>query len=73
MSVFTEVPQAVPVAVFKLSSDFREDQNPNKVNLGVGGKMMLRSGRGTRQQVKRTVTKSSSVIFLNLNPYVKKP
>ncbi|XP_064173354.1 aspartate aminotransferase, cytoplasmic [Anguilla rostrata] len=36
MSVFTEVPQAVPVAVFKLTADFREDKDPNKVNLGVG-------------------------------------
>lgn len=37
MSIFGEVPQAAPVAVFKLSADFREDQNPSKVNLGVGG------------------------------------
>jgi len=37
MSIFGEVPLAAPVAVFKLSADFREDQNPNKVNLGVGG------------------------------------
>ncbi|XP_052006370.1 aspartate aminotransferase, cytoplasmic-like [Xyrauchen texanus] len=36
MSIFAEVPEAAPVAVFKLSADFREDQNPNKVNLGVG-------------------------------------
>ncbi|XP_036402799.1 aspartate aminotransferase, cytoplasmic [Megalops cyprinoides] len=36
MSVFAEVPQAVPVAVFKLTADFREDKDPNKVNLGVG-------------------------------------
>ncbi|KAJ8284690.1 hypothetical protein COCON_G00035400 [Conger conger] len=36
MSVFNEVPQAAPVAVFKLTADFREDKDPNKVNLGVG-------------------------------------
>ncbi|KAJ8404922.1 hypothetical protein AAFF_G00333090 [Aldrovandia affinis] len=36
MSVFGEVPQAAPVAVFKLSADFREDNDPHKVNLGVG-------------------------------------
>uniref|UniRef100_A0AAZ3S261 Aspartate aminotransferase n=1 Tax=Oncorhynchus tshawytscha TaxID=74940 RepID=A0AAZ3S261_ONCTS len=30
------VPQATPVAVFKLSNDFKEDPNPMKVNLGVG-------------------------------------
>uniref|UniRef100_A0A673G7A4 Aspartate aminotransferase n=1 Tax=Sinocyclocheilus rhinocerous TaxID=307959 RepID=A0A673G7A4_9TELE len=36
MSIFGEVPQAAPVAVFKLTADFREDQNPSKVNLGVG-------------------------------------
>ncbi|XP_051504436.1 aspartate aminotransferase, cytoplasmic-like [Myxocyprinus asiaticus] len=36
MSIFAEVPEAAPVAVFKLTADFREDQNPNKVNLGVG-------------------------------------
>ncbi|KAF6739475.1 Aspartate aminotransferase, cytoplasmic [Oryzias melastigma] len=36
MSVFGEVPQAPPVAVFKLTADFREDSHPQKVNLGVG-------------------------------------
>lgn len=37
MSIFSEVPQAAPVAVFKLTADFREDQCSSKVNLGVGG------------------------------------
>ncbi|KAM9314456.1 aspartate aminotransferase, cytoplasmic-like [Pholidichthys leucotaenia] len=36
MSVFSDVPQATPVAVFKLTADFREDSHPQKVNLGVG-------------------------------------
>ncbi|XP_059179795.1 aspartate aminotransferase, cytoplasmic [Centropristis striata] len=36
MSIFCEVPQAAPVAVFKLSQDFANDQFPHKVNLGVG-------------------------------------
>nr|XP_020479418.1 aspartate aminotransferase, cytoplasmic-like [Monopterus albus] len=36
MSVFSDVPQASPVAVFKLTADFREDSHPLKVNLGVG-------------------------------------
>lgn len=38
MSIFSDVPQAPPVAVFKLTADFREDGHPQKVNLGVGGK-----------------------------------
>lgn len=37
-SMFAEVPQAPPVLVFKLTADFREDPDPRKVNLGVGGK-----------------------------------
>lgn len=37
-SIFTEVPQVQPVLVFKLTADFREDPDPRKVNLGVGGK-----------------------------------
>jgi len=36
MSVFSSVPLANPVAVFKLSADYRADTNPKKVNLGVG-------------------------------------
>nr|UYI29293.1 aspartate aminotransferase [Trachinotus ovatus] len=36
MSIFSDVPQAPPVAVFKLTADFREDSHPQKVNLGVG-------------------------------------
>nr|XP_033799331.1 aspartate aminotransferase, cytoplasmic [Geotrypetes seraphini] len=35
-SVFSGVPAAAPVAVFKLTADFREDCDPRKVNLGVG-------------------------------------
>nr|XP_020457455.1 aspartate aminotransferase, cytoplasmic [Monopterus albus] len=36
MSIFCKVPQAAPVAVFKLTQDFTKDQFPTKVNLGVG-------------------------------------
>jgi len=36
MSIFAEVPLAPPVAVFKLTADYRSDENPKKVNLGVG-------------------------------------
>uniref|UniRef100_A0A8C6SKY4 Aspartate aminotransferase n=1 Tax=Neogobius melanostomus TaxID=47308 RepID=A0A8C6SKY4_9GOBI len=36
MSTFTDVPQAPPVAVFKLTADFKDDPHPQKVNLGVG-------------------------------------
>lgn len=39
MSIFSDVPQAPPVAVFKLTADFREDDHLQKVNLGVGGKV----------------------------------
>uniref|UniRef100_A0A8B9NMK5 Aspartate aminotransferase n=1 Tax=Accipiter nisus TaxID=211598 RepID=A0A8B9NMK5_9AVES len=35
-SIFTAVPRAPPVAVFKLTADFREDGDARKVNLGVG-------------------------------------
>ncbi|XP_051002561.1 aspartate aminotransferase, cytoplasmic [Acomys russatus] len=35
-SVFAQVPQAPPVLVFKLTTDFRDDPDPRKVNLGVG-------------------------------------
>lgn len=36
-SIFSAVPRAPPVAVFKLTADFREDGDSRKVNLGVGG------------------------------------
>ncbi|XP_030058780.1 aspartate aminotransferase, cytoplasmic [Microcaecilia unicolor] len=35
-SIFAAVPAAPPVAVFKLTADFRQDFDPRKVNLGVG-------------------------------------
>ncbi|XP_069610096.1 aspartate aminotransferase, cytoplasmic [Ranitomeya imitator] len=35
-SIFASVPQAPPVAVFKLTADFRADGDSRKVNLGVG-------------------------------------
>lgn len=46
MSLFSDVPQAPPVAVFKLTADFREDSHPQKVNLGVGGKSRQQSANG---------------------------
>ncbi|KAL4612884.1 aspartate aminotransferase, cytoplasmic [Arapaima gigas] len=36
MSVFSHVPQAAPVAIFKLTTDFQQDSHPKKVNLGAG-------------------------------------
>lgn len=36
-SLFAAVPLAAPVVIFKLTSDFKEDPSPHKVNLGVGG------------------------------------
>lgn len=50
MSVFSEVPQAAPVAVFKLTNDFNNDQFPQKVNLGVGGKLSVKSSSRDKQR-----------------------
>lgn len=36
-SVFADLAVAPPDAVFLVSSKFREDANPKKVNMGVGG------------------------------------
>lgn len=36
MSYFSNVQLAPPVAVFKLSADYRADSNSKKINLGVG-------------------------------------
>lgn len=49
MSVFSEVPQAAPVAVFKLTNDFNNDPFPQKVNLGVGGKLSGKSSSRDKQ------------------------
>ena len=43
-SIFTAVPRAPPVAVFKLTADFREDGDARKVNLGVGGESAASPG-----------------------------
>lgn len=37
-SVFQSVESVAPIEVFKLTADYRADPNPQKVNLGVGGK-----------------------------------
>ena len=34
--MFSEIPAAPPIEVFKLSADYQADQTPNKVSLGVG-------------------------------------
>lgn len=43
-STFSAVPRAPPVAVFKLTADFREDGDARKVNLGVGGESAASPG-----------------------------
>jgi len=35
-SLFCDVPQAPPVAVFQLTEDYKADNSPKKINLGVG-------------------------------------
>jgi len=35
-SMFSEIPAAPPIEVFKLSADYQADETPNKVSLGVG-------------------------------------
>lgn len=35
-SCFANIQAAPPIAVFKLTADYKNDQNPNKINLGVG-------------------------------------
>lgn len=37
MSVFNVVEAAAPVEIFALSKAYKEDSNPNKVDLGIGG------------------------------------
>lgn len=60
MSIFSEVPQAPPVAVFKLSADFREDGHPQKVNLGVGGE--ARRAAGETQPSASTASRLAPII-----------
>lgn len=47
-SVFAAVPIAAPVAVFQLTEDFRADEDPRKVNLGVGGERAKAGRRRAR-------------------------
>lgn len=40
-SIFDDVEKGPPIEVFALNKAFLEDSNPNKVNLGVGGKLFI--------------------------------
>ena len=40
MSIFSVVEPAPPVEIFALSKAFKEDTDPNKVDLGIGGKVI---------------------------------
>ena len=40
-SRFSDVSQAAPIPVFALTAAFKEDKNPVKYNLGVGGKLKI--------------------------------
>lgn len=61
MSVFCEVPQAAPIAVFKLTQDFNNDPFPKKVNLGVGGKFSHGNGiQGQRAPATETLIEEAT-------------
>lgn len=60
-SNFSRIEPAPPVAVFKLTADFKADQNPNKVNLGVGA---FRTEQG-QPWVLPVVTKAEKAIVNN--------
>lgn len=71
MSAFCEVPQAAPIAVFKLTQDFNNDQFPKKVNLGVGGKFSHGNGiQGQRagllliHSLKKTRFRDAETVFV---------
>lgn len=38
MSIYADVPKGPAIEVFALTQAFKDDSNPNKVNLSVGGK-----------------------------------
>lgn len=40
-SIFDGIEQGPPIEVFALNKAFLEDQSPDKVNLGVGGKQRV--------------------------------
>ena len=40
-SLFSNVEQAPPVAVFQLTRDYKADPSDKKINLGVGGMLVL--------------------------------
>ena len=40
--IFSDVESAPPIEVFQMSKLYNESTNPNKVNLGVGGKFRFR-------------------------------
>lgn len=44
-SVFGDIEIAPPIEVFNLTAQYNEDNHPQKVNLGVGGKVKV-GGRG---------------------------
>lgn len=47
-SVFGDIDIAPPIEVFNLTAQYNEDNHPQKVNLGVGGKVKVEGvvGRG---------------------------
>jgi len=40
-SLFSNVEMSPPIEVFALIAQFNQDQHPDKVNVSVGGKMIL--------------------------------
>ena len=53
-SIFDDVVDGPPIEVFALNKAYLEDLNPDKVNLGVGGKNNNDFFAGTQKRIKRT-------------------
>ena len=51
MSNFSKVPLAAPVVIFKLTADFKSDENKDKINLGVGAYRQETDSLGSYQSL----------------------
>lgn len=69
MSRFSVVQQAPPIEVFALTKTFTEDKFPNKVSLGVGGKIFLVffKFRNTRNYSIQLLCIKNMIFFIFIN------
>jgi hypothetical protein len=70
ISIFQEVPQAPPDAIFNLTAQYKVDPNPEKINIGVGAFRTNELKPYVLPVVKKVCIYMRKLVFIRVYTYI---